>query len=630
MNNNTSSVPGRVNDPKTFAKFASVKSFQDFLKDKDNPVVMITLSLNGKGFLDTATFSLQLSQHTNAHDEFTIVVNDTAIDDFTGQVMKNSKDLLGENITIHFHHHGSIVQSFKGIIANIRNRKDEGGGHGRLYISGYAPSIILENGKDCQSYENKTLPEIIAEATTEYPQEAKVNTEGMINTKYKIPYAVQYKESDYRFISRLARRYGEFFYYNGTQLIFSNEAQNTVELFEGDDMIDVEFELMIKPQTFTYLSYDAETAGTEQKKTQEVRVQDKVNPFQFAAIKASNKVFTKVPEMPYVAIPEQFRGDYLKDVVRREKESREQLMQVRGKSRNPHVRIGGFVKLKDINSKPMETYRVIDIKHYQSGQDYYNEFIAIPDVYIAYYYDEQALPRAEQQIARVTDNNDPKGLGRVRVQFIWQEKHQTKTPWIRVVQPHAGGGKGFYFIPEIGEEVWVDFEDQNAERPFVVGSNYNGKEYSPFHNTNNDIKAIQTRSGHKLVFTEDESILLSDKNGNTLRFDTQGKNIEISAPETISIRCKNFELNASQNIKTEAGQDHIETITKDKRTTISQNFSVEVTGDMIEHISGSIDSHTDQERKISSNDMGIESKHNMRAKASGKTQRFSGERTMDN
>ena len=474
MNNNTSSVPGRVNDPKTFAKFASVKSFQDFLKDKDNPVVMITLSLKGEGFLDRATFSLQLSQHTNAHDEFTIVVNDTAIDDFTGQVMKNSKNLLGENITIHFHHRGNIVQSFKGIIANIRNRKDEGGGHGRLYISGYAPSIILENGKDCQSYENKTLPEIIAEATTEYPQEAKVNTEGMINTKYKIPYAVQYKESDYRFISRLARRYGEFFYYNGTQLIFSNEAQNTVELFEGDDMIDVEFELMIKPQNFTYLSYDAETAGTEQKKTQEVRVQDKVNPFQFAAIKASNKVFTKVPEMPYVAIPEQFRGDYLKDVVRREKESREQLMQVRGKSRNPHVRIGGFVKLKDINRKPMETYRVIDIKHYQSGQDYYNEFIAIPDVYIAYYYDEEALPRAEQQIARVVDNNDPKGLGRVRVQFIWQEKYQAQTPWIRVVQPHAGADKGFYFIPEIGEEVLVDFEDQNAERPFVVGSNYNG------------------------------------------------------------------------------------------------------------------------------------------------------------
>jgi len=79
--NNSSSVPGRTNDPETFAKFASVKNFQDFLKDKENSVVMITLSLNGKGFLDTATFSLQLSQHTNAHDEFTIVVNDTASDE---------------------------------------------------------------------------------------------------------------------------------------------------------------------------------------------------------------------------------------------------------------------------------------------------------------------------------------------------------------------------------------------------------------------------------------------------------------------------------------------------------------------------------------------------------------------
>ena len=567
--NNSSSVPGRTNDPETFAKFASVKNFQDFLKDKENSVVMITLSLNGKGFLDTATFSLQLSQHTNAHDEFTIVVNDTAIDDFTGQVMKNSKDLLGESITIHFHHHGSIVQSFKGIIANIRNRKDEGGGHGRLYISGYAPSIILENGKDCQSYENKTLPEIIAEATTEYPQEAKVNTEGMINTKYKIPYAVQYKESDYRFISRLARRYGEFFYYNGTQLVFSNEAQNTVELSEGDDMMDVEFELMIKPQNFTYLSYDAEKAGTEQKKTQEVRLQDKVNPFQFAAIKASNKVFTKVPEMPYVAIPEQFRGDYLKDVVRREKESREQLMQVRGRSRNPHVRIGGFVKLKDINGKPMETYRVIDIKHYQSGEEYYNEFIAIPDVYIAYYYDEEALPRAEQQIARVMDNNDPKGLGRVRVQFIWQEKYQAQTPWIRVVQPHAGADKGFYFIPEIGEEVLVDFEDQNAERPFVIGSNYNGKEFSKYHTAGNDKKVIHTRSGTKIILNDAEgSVFIEDPSGNTYLMDGQG-NINVSAP-------KNISFTAGENVNIKAGTNCIMEVGNDMFTTVQNNNSVEI------------------------------------------------------
>jgi len=538
-----SSVPGRTNDPETFAKFSSVKSYQDYLTDKDNPVVMVTLTVNDQGFLDNTTFETYLTQHTNAHDEFTIVVSDTAIDDFYGQVMRNSKNLLGEPITIHIHHKGAVVQSFKGIIAQVSDKRNEGGGYGNLYISGYGLSILLDSGEECQSYEDKTLPEIIAEATNEYG-DVKVNTKGMVNTKYKIPYVVQYKESDYQFIQRLARRYGEFFFYDGTQLQFNNETKQTVQLSEGDDLIEVAFKLKIQPQHFSYLSYGVEKGEVEEKNTKNIRLQDKGNPFQFAAVKASEKVFTKKTKVPYNAFTEEFRGDYLADNVRREKESREQLMEVRGRSRNPNLRIGGFVKLKDINDKPMESYRIIDIKHHQSGYDYENEFVAIPDVYIAYYYDHEALPRAEQQIARVTDNNDPKGLGRVRVQFIWQVAKKLQTPWIRVVQPHAGGGKGFYFIPEIGEEVWVDFEGQNAERPFVVGSNYNGKEYSPFHNTNNDIKAIQTRSGHKLIFTEDESILLSDKNGNTLRFDTQGKNIEISAPESISL-CAGKDLNLS-------------------------------------------------------------------------------------
>ena len=543
-----SSVPGRTNDPETFAKFASVKSYQDYLTDKDNPVVMVTLTVNDHGFLDNTTFETYLTQHTNAHDEFTIVVSDTAIDDFYGQVMRNSKNLLGEPITIHIHHKGAVVQSFKGIIAQVSDKRNEGGGYGNLYISGYGLSILLDSGEECQSYENKTLPKIIAEATNEYG-DVKVNTKGMVNTKYKIPYVVQYKESDYQFIQRLARRYGEFFFYDGTQLQFNNETRQTVQLSEGDDLIEVAFELKIQPQHFSYLSYGVEKGEVEEKNTKNVRLQDKGNPFQFAAVKASEKVFTKKTKVPYNAFTEEFRGDYLADNVRREKESREQLMEVRGRSRNPNLRIGGFVKLKDINDKPMESYRIIDIKHHQSGYDYENEFVAIPDVYIAYYYDREALPRAEQQIARVTDNNDPKGLGRVRVQFIWQVAKKLQTPWIRVVQPHAGGGKGFYFIPEIGEEVLVDFEDQNAERPFVIGSHYNGKEYSPFHNTNNDIKAIQTRSGHKLIFTEDESILLSDKNGNTLRFDTQGKNIEISAPESISLCAgKDINLSAGNNL----------------------------------------------------------------------------------
>ena len=261
-----SSVPGRTNDPETFAKFSSVKSYQDYLTDKDNPVVMVTLTVNDQGFLDNTTFETYLTQHTNAHDEFTIVVSDTAIDDFYGQVMRNSKNLLGEPITIHIHHKGAVVQSFKGIIAQVSDKRNEGGGYGNLYISGYGLSILLDSGEECQSYEDKTLPEIIAEATNEYG-DVKVNTKGMVNTKYKIPYVVQYKESDYQFIQRLARRYGEFFFYDGTQLQFNNETKQTVQLSEGDDLIEVAFKLKIQPQHFSYLSYGVEKGEVEEKNT---------------------------------------------------------------------------------------------------------------------------------------------------------------------------------------------------------------------------------------------------------------------------------------------------------------------------------------------------------------------------
>ena len=187
--------------------------------------------------------------------------------------------------------------------------------------------------------------------------------------------------------------------------------------------------------------------------------------------------------------------------------------------------------------------------------EYYNSFEGIPMMRTPADFDENAFPHSEQQPAVVKDNNDPLGMGRVRVQFLWQAKRNEMTPWIRVIQPYTGGGKGFYFIPEVGEEVLVDFEGGNAERPFVLGAHYNGEAKSGYHNADNRVKAIHTKSGHKLIFTEDESILLTDKNGNVIKLDTQGKNIEISAPETINITANNLNINIKKKVKISAGTD---------------------------------------------------------------------------
>ncbi|ANO49581.1 Rhs element Vgr protein [Flavobacterium columnare] len=79
------------------------------------------------------------------------------------------------------------------------------------------------------------------------------------------------------------------------------------------------------------------------------------------------------------------------------------------------------------------------------------------------------------------------------------DKRSTRSNWIRILTPHAESGKGFHFIPEIGEEVLVGFESGNAEKPFVLGTHYNGSETSGYHTSGNDVKAIHTRSGTKII-----------------------------------------------------------------------------------------------------------------------------------
>ena len=540
---------GQTSNPETFAHFASVKSYQDYLVDKNNPVVMVTLMIDGKDFLGNAHFKTYLTQRTNDHDEFTIVVRENAIDPIKRPVMEKSGDLLGESIVIKFHQYGKVVQTYKGVITKIENYKEEGGGYGELRISGKSPSILLENGKDCQTYIEKDLTEIIKEATEEYPNFAKVHIEGGLNNSSRIPYCVQYNESDFSFISRLAKRYGEFFYYNGLQLIFGNKAQETILLTHGAELIDVSFEVELQPQNFRYVGYDTHYNNTDQKEAKDIITQDKINPVIWDAIKGANKIYTKVPEKLASNIPTEYTSGYLNRAVKLEKEKREQMMVVKGKSRNPQMRVGVFAKLKSIYDLPMETFRVIEIKHYQEGYEYYNEFTAIPDAFIPYYYDEDSYPKALQQPARVIDNNDPEGLGRVQVQFVWQERKKEHTPWIRVVQPHAGAGKGFYFIPEIGEEVLVDFEFQNAERPYVVGAHYNGEEMSRYHTKGNDKKVIHTRSGTKIVLNDGEgSVFIEDPSGNSIYMDGKQK---------ISFNGATLEFNAQRIVMNATESTHI-------------------------------------------------------------------------
>ena len=426
-----------------------------------------------------------------------------------------------------------------------------------LYISGNAPSILLDSGKECQSYENKTLQEIVAAATQEYDESAKVDTSAGVNTTRTLPYTVQYQESDYDFICRLAKYYGEYFYYDGSKLIFGNKLQETIDLGENLNLIDEEFFLEVKPQDFQYINYNIHQGTSENNDSRDAANEYKNNPIQTDAKNASKKIYKKIPQKYHSATSLEQSSVDLEDVVRLEKDKRELLLRVKGQSRDPRLRMNTFACLTDINARAMETYRVIKISHYHSGMEYYNSFEGIPMMRTPADFDENAFPRSEQQPAIVKDNNDPLGMGRVRVQFLWQAKRNEMTPWIRVVQPYTGGGKGFYFIPEIGEEVMIDFEGGNAERPFVLGAHYNGEAKSGYSPTT---KAIHTQSGTKILLNDaDGSVRIEDPSGNIYAMDGKG-NIKVQAPKNITfVAGENISLRATASIDIDAGVDISET-----------------------------------------------------------------------
>ena len=65
-------------------------------------------------------------------------------------------------------------------------------------------------------------------------------------------------------------------------------------------------------------------------------------------------------------------------------------------------------------------------------------------------------------------------LGRIRIRHEFQGQGEGST-WVRVVQPYAGAGMGLQFIPRIGQQVLVDFLDDDLDRPYVKGALYQGR-----------------------------------------------------------------------------------------------------------------------------------------------------------
>ena len=155
-------------------------------------------------------------------------------------------------------------------------------------------------------------------------------------------------------------------------------------------------------------------------------------------------------------------------------------------------------------------------------------------------------------IAVVTNNRDPDGLGRVKVNLPWLAE-QVESDWARVVSPMAGAARGVFFLPEVNDEVLVAFEHGNPDVPYVLGGLWNGKDKPPEANSDgkNNLRTIKSRAGHVIRLTDtdgEEKIEIIDKSAkNTIVISTKDNTITITAAADVTLQSSNGKLKLSGN-----------------------------------------------------------------------------------
>lgn len=119
------------------------------------------------------------------------------------------------------------------------------------------------------------------------------------------------------------------------------------------------------------------------------------------------------------------------------------------------------------------------------------------------------IREAKAQRAFITHNVDPLKMNRVRVRYPWQGQTEDPTPWIRIALPMASDGSGFNFLPQIGDEAIVNYENGNIEKPYVEGMLYKRAEAEeeeestvPYAYKRDTARVISSVNGHSIVFSD--------------------------------------------------------------------------------------------------------------------------------
>ena len=497
------------------------------------------INIEDKAINHFASFSLQ--QAFNSHHYFELRFNHDQMGAPGLIHLNDSRDFVGKTLTASFGYSQTQLQHFSGLVTRVELAQSHGY-HGVLIVSGYSPTILIDRGEDLGSYLDKDLNDIVKLATSDTPaNDLKIVTNA--SRQSSIDYLIQYKESDWEFLNRLSGEYHEWLYYDGQQLNFGKpDVQKDIALFYGRDVHNLQYAMEVAPiknKRFAYNPKQDEMLQSESSGKADG------NPDLAHAIKASNLMYSKTFNQPSL-IRVDNNGDIKSHVENEEKANISELLKVNASGDNCELGIGTIAEITmsirqevAFATESLGQFLITSITHNLDGTGkYHNTFEGVVSTTERIQVTSYKKPQPDMQLADVIDNADPQGQGRIKVKFKWACKTNDVTEWLRVITPDAGSSekvsknRGFVFIPEIGDQVAVSFEEGNVARPIVLGSVFHGKSGSGGSASNNS-KSLTSKSGHTVQLNDGGGITIKDKTGgNHIVVDGENK-VTVTSSQTV-------------------------------------------------------------------------------------------------
>jgi type VI secretion system secreted protein VgrG len=364
-------------------------------------------------------------------------------------------------------------------------------------ITGYHVEIVpwfwfLQLSHNVRMFQKKSVPDII-EAV--FKAAGYSDFELRLNATYKPrEYCVQYRETDFNFVSRLMEEEGIFYFFehaDGKHVMVLADTNGKVPacpipsarvhaqpLMSEDVIHTIQHDQAVHIGKVTLAEYDYLQPSLTLRSSSDGSGVEEV--YDYLAV-------------GYTTLEAGER--YAR--IRLEAEEVQQKT-VRGVGRCRSFISGHKFDLKDHYRADFNTtYMLLQVRHiaklgdYTSGGDdfeYDNEFLAIPHAVVyrpplttekpKTYGTQSAIVVGPKGEEIYTDSH-----GRIKVQFHWDrdgKKDENSSCWVRVASPYAGKGWGNVTIPRIGNEVLVEFLEGDPDRPYVVGSVYNADQTPPF------------------------------------------------------------------------------------------------------------------------------------------------------